>query len=347
MTGTPSSSGLPVPANWRPMALTLYRPGPSAVVPYQARPSAVTPYRQPPSAVMPYQSRPTAVVPREPGPSALIQLPVNQTSLQIVQAFSSSGGGAGGGATGGGFSSTTRSWWFTLLVMGGLFYWMDSDEDGALVSARKQISANKGKLKWIDRAYAYTPTRVVKGALWASKKVGALDVDQAADSAIGDLEKLMPPLDSAIAGFKAGLNPGPFRYAFAGSDPRAILRFATFLLAADDADWEQLIRTVAPIRSAPTIVRSVKAEFARLGKYPAAGWLAGSALGCALPLNVPIVTLVLAYNLVGASLAYSKAIDELDRELASAAPHVHNNVNRHIDAVIARRYPGVAKRLQS
>ena len=98
---------------------------------------------------------------------------------------------------------------------------------------------------------------------------------------------------------------------------------------------------MAPVRSAPNIVKNVRQEFQRLAMYPAAGWLAGTAMGCGLPLNIPVVTLVMAYNLVGASLAYSKGIDDLDRELMkSAMPHIHDALNKRIDLAISRRMPG-------
>jgi len=299
---------------------------------------AIVPYERKPSALVPYNPRPNAPSARAPAPPPPVPLPFNQTSFQLVKSFASSGRG---------FSGTSQSWWFTMLVMGGLFYWMDSEDQRALSSAKDQVAAHRDSLKWADRAHAHTPSPVIGAGMWAAKKLGVFDVEKAAESAMDEIAGQMPPLDSAIAGLKAGINPGPFRYAFEGSDPKSILRYAAFLLVATDEDWQGLIQTVAPVRSAPNIVKSVRQEFQRLAMYPAAGWLAGTAMGCALPLNVPIVTLAMAYNLVGASLAYSKGVDDLDRELKSAMPHIHDALNKRIDLAISRRMPGLAKKLRA
>lgn len=339
----PRAVGLPQPPPPRAVGLPQPPPPRAVSLPQPPPPSSVAPHQPPASSVIPYQPQPSELVVYESGSKALVQVPINQASFQLLAGF---GAGSGGGAAGGGFRNVTKSWWFTVLVMGIIYCWMD-DNEAPLTQVTNKVAEHQRGLKWADRAYAYVPSAVVGAALSAGQSLGLLNIDKSAQAVIDELSNLMPPLDSALSGFKTGINPGPFRYAFEGSDCKPILRYALFLVFAQENDWNDLLQTVAPIKSGPDIVRQIKAEFERLSRYPAAGWMAGTALGFTLPLNMPIVTLVMAYNLVGATLAYSKGIDDLDRELRTAMPHLHTALNQRIEQVIERRVPGAASRLRS
>lgn len=306
----PAANFSSIPPSWS-RALVPYRPPPSAVAPYRRPPSALVPYRPPPSALVPYV-----------GPSQSIRVPVNHTAIATIRGF----------ASGRSFTDVTRTWWFTLLVMAGLFCLRDPDEESLSSQGEQAMEEHATALRWLDRVWAYTPRVVARGGIWAASTATGFDPQRDVPRAVAEM--ITP--DMVFRAVLTGVDPGPYRYAFERSDPGSILRISAFFLLANESDWNELIQTVAPISSAPDMIRNVRAEFGRL-VYPAAGWIAGSAMGFALPLHPGIAATALAWNVIGGAMAYAKAFDDLDRSARTHAPHIHKAIHEQMDRTIEKR----------
>jgi hypothetical protein len=297
---------------------------------------ALTVIKEPQKALMVLKEQQKALMVLKEQQKALTVLPINETSLMILQAFASKG------KAGSGWRTIVGSWWFTSLFMAFLYYAFYDISD-MFKQPQETITGNKVSLGVIDRIYAYCPYSLTGGALWLTKKVGIFDVDQYIDSEIKGLSELIPTGNSTLEAFKLGVNPGPFYYSFEKSDPSALFKYAMFLLVASDDDWQELITTMAPIPSAGKIIPSLRSELRKALTIPAAGWLAGVGVGFALPLHTGITTLVMGYNAIGAAMAYSKGIADLDRELQKTMPNLHGEVSKKIDAVVANYFDRLSK----
>jgi len=323
-----------------------YKPPNTALIPYKPPNKDLIPYKPPNKDLIPYKPPNKDLILYKPPSKDLILykppskdlilykppskelIPFNEISRELIEEFSRRRKSKRG------WTSITGSWWFTSLAMACLYYWFKDEED-PFVQPNGWLKSHDRDLQWADWTWNHCSYSAAGWLMWGAKTTGIFDVDQYLQTNVDSIPTLSSELDLALGGFKLGINPGPFSYSFERSDPSKIFKYAIFLMVAKEDDWADLVRIVGPIPSADKLVQDVRKELSTALMYPTGGFLVGSVVGFALPLNVPITTVVLAYNAVGGVLAYSKGIADLDEQISKSMPKLHGALSNKVDSVVA------------